>query len=402
MAIAAFYFVWFAALGIFLPYAGLYFRSLGFSETDASLLLALIPAMALVTPPLVGLVADARSARLWLLRGATALSAITFAGLAEIPRHAGFLAAAVIVALFALARGPVGSLTDASAAEGLASQPGGAAAFGRLRLWGSVGFLVAVLGGGALFDRFGLGLVRLLTLSMLALATALAWLIPAARIERRPDALPAWLGLVRDAGFRHFLVAVALAQAAAAGYDACFSLYLARLGCSQGAIGLAWAIGVVAEVVVLHRAGALVRRYGAPTLFAASILVAAIRWAALSLVSGVAGVALISLPAVRLCLLALQPLHGITFGLWFVCAVHIARERGRSVPTAAQGLLAGASSLGSTLGMAIAGQLLAAGGGRLLYAVAALVAGAGALTAARFAFLAKRSPTGKLVDESGP
>jgi PPP family 3-phenylpropionic acid transporter len=296
----------------------------------------------------------------------------------------------------------VGSLTDASAAESLVSHPGGAAAFGRLRLWGSVGFLVAVLGGGALFDRFGLGLVRLLTLSTLAIAAALAWLIPAPRIERRPDALSAWLGLVRDTKFRRFLVAVALAQAAAAGYDACFSLYLARLGCSKGAIGLAWAVGVVAEVIVLHKAGALVRRYGAPRLFAASIVVAAIRWSALSLVSGVAGAGWLSLPAVRLFVLALQPLHGITFGLWFVCAVHIARERGRSVPTAAQGLLAGASSLGSTLGMVYAGQLLAAGGGGLLYAVAALSAGAGAIAASGFARLAKRSPTGKLVDEPGP
>jgi hypothetical protein len=79
--------------------------------------------------------------------------------------------------------------------------------------------------------------------------------------------------------------------------------------------------------------------------------------------------------------LALQPLHGVTFGLWFVSAVAICRARGGAIPTAAQGLFAGASSAGSAIGMAFAGELLAAGGGGLLFGAASLVALAGAAMA---------------------
>lgn len=84
-------------------------------------------------------------------------------------------------------------------------------------------------------------------------------------------------------------------------------------------------------------------------------------------------------------ILCLQPLHGVTFGLFWVSGVMIARDRSAETPTAAQGLFSAAIGIGSLLGMNVAGQLLERGGGRLLYSAAAGCAALGALCAWAYA-----------------
>src|SRR4051812_23979144 len=84
-AIGAFYFTYFAALGLFAPYFTLYLRSLGMSEGAAARMNGIVPAMGLLSPPLVGLLADARRARPHLLRAASSLAALTFALLLVAP-----------------------------------------------------------------------------------------------------------------------------------------------------------------------------------------------------------------------------------------------------------------------------------------------------------------------------
>ena len=374
LPISIYYFTFLGALGIFWPYFALYLSSVGLSQTEVTSVLALSPIMGFLAPPAFGLLADARRARGWLLRLASFGTALSFSGLivagnARVPLY-------LATAGFAFCRAPLLSLTDATAFEHVRLHGSN---YGRMRVWGSVGFVVAVLVGGRLLDRVGLIGVLPATTFVLALAAAAAWWMPAPPPERHPEALAAWLRLLQRPDLWIFLIAVFFAQMAHAAYDSGFSLHLKRLGFSPSLVGYAWAIGVMGEVVLMLFAQRLFSRFGPERLFAVALGVGCLRWLLLAWVRQ---------PAL---LLALQPLHGITFGWFYVSGVTIMRDRGGlEAPTAAQGLFAGAFALGSVVGMLSAGRILDAAGGRTLYSCAAAVAAVATICALGFA--RRRSP----------
>src|SRR5258708_7539049 len=144
--IAAYYFTFFGALGIFLPYFSLWLVGRGLAPSEATRILSLVPLMSLVVPPLVGLVADARRLRVWLLRIASLATFVAF--LAFFGARAR-LELYLATALFAFFRAPLTSLVDATTLAHVRHHGG---SYGRIRLWGSLGFLVAVVGAGAMIQ----------------------------------------------------------------------------------------------------------------------------------------------------------------------------------------------------------------------------------------------------------
>jgi PPP family 3-phenylpropionic acid transporter len=375
--IALYYFTFFVGLGVFWPYFSLYLASAGLTPTEISHVQAISPVMGLVVPPLFGVVADARRARGWLLRGSSIATAVAFTGffVARSSRPALYLTAGV----FAFCRAPVGSLVDASALEHVRRRGG---SYGRLRLWGSLGFLLAVWWGGATLESAGLDVVLAATGVALVAAAACAFRMPAPPPVARPEALDATVRLVADSHAWLFLGAVFLAQIANGTYDASFALHLSRAGFGTGFVGIAYAVGVGSEIVLLFASGAVLRRIGAPRLFAFSLATAAVRWLLLSRAHSSTEI------------LLLQPLHGITFGFYYTAAVTLMREQGGSdAPTAAQGLFAGVTALGSVVGITLSGPVLERAGAGV-FTIGALSAGlatACALAFASRAFLNKRA-----------
>ncbi len=361
--IGLYYFAYLGALGLCWPFFALYLGSVGLSPTESTALMAMSPALAAFAPPLVGLLADARTARVWLLRLASLGAAGAFALLALRPSPPRATLWACFL-LFCACRAPLATLSDATALA-FAQRRGGS--YGALRLWGSLGFLVAALAGGAAIAAAGLRAMMAATTCALAVAAACAFAIPAPAPAPQPRAVRAWAHMLGAGDLWLFLVAAAAAQVAHAAYDVAFSLHLARLGFGSRFIGAAWATGVAAETVLLAFSGRLIARFGAPRLFAASVTVAAVRWLLLARVGSPAAI------------LALAPLHGITFGTAYAGAVHVIRARApREAETAAQGLLAAALGAGAGLGMLLAGGLLDRLGGRALFSHAATVAAAAA------------------------
>lgn len=373
LALAAYYAALFGSLGLYWPYFSLYLGERGLRPREITWVLSLGPVMGVIVPVGMGLYADAKQVRIWLLRGASVLSALTFALLLVVD---GRLAIGLAFAGFAAVRSPLVTLVDAAAVEEIRERGG---SYGALRLWGSAGFLLAVVAGGQIAEAVGSRGVLVATTAVLAVGALIAWAIPAPPAAERSDVLAAWSRLIGAPDLRLLLAAVLLAQTACAAYDGCFALHLAALGHGGGFIGLAFATGVLAEMGVLAVSAGLLARWGAERLLAAAIAVAALRWLLLAQVA--AGAAI----------LALQPLHGVTFGLFHAACVSLMRERGGAVtPTAAQGLYLTVAAAGSGLGMAAAGRLFERFGGAGLYTVAAVVAVAGLLFAIWFAVAAAR------------
>lgn len=363
--VASFYACFFAGLGLFHPLFPLYLTSHGVAPDDALRILAIFPLAGIVSPPLVGLAADLLRARAWLLRGATLLCALAIGALAAAPGAVGLVA---VTMFYAFLRAPITALAD-TVAYRTAEQTGGT--YGQLRAFGSAGFMVAVLIGGALAEGLGWPAVMLATGACYACGVVAAFLLPAPPTERRPRLLPAYVALLSRRELWLFLATIVVSQVANSAYDSCYSLHLVHLGHGERFVALAWSIGVAAEIVVLSFSRRLLALLGPERLMVAAFATASVRWL---LISGATAPGAI---------LGLQLLHGITFPLFWMPAVILAQRLApRELSTAAQGLLSAAVGTGAVIGMTLAGPILRDAGSERLFtysAIVAVVATAGAV-----------------------
>jgi PPP family 3-phenylpropionic acid transporter len=355
--IALFYAVYFGAIGLFTPYFAMYLKALGLSPATVARVMALGPAMMLISPPVFGLLADARHSRVWVLRGCSFLAAVAFTGFLAAPGPAMLY---VTIAIFSLSRAPITSLVD-SAALTAARQEG--TTYGGIRLWGSLGFVVTVQAGGFLLGASGVRSVLTAAAICFGMSALLAWRMPVPPIVARPKIFASWLRLLAHRRMWIFVATAALTQTAGSAYDTCYALHLTALGHSGAFVGLAWGLGALGEVLLLWRSGPLFARFAPTTLLASALGIAVVRWT------------LIATLHASWALLLVQPLHAFTFGLFYVASVTWVREHaGEELPTAAQGLFAAAGALGSTLGTAASGPLFAELGGRGVFLAAGLAA----------------------------
>lgn len=380
VAVSAYYFFLFAGIGVFWPNYGPFIASLGVSSGEAATIMSLHPLMGLLVPPVVGLLADARRASVWILRTLSLAAALAFGTWLGEPQSR--LAIYGVAVLFATARAPITSLADATTFE-VARHAG--TSFGRLRLWGSIGFLVTAPIGGLLLEHGSATLMIAAATTCLLLAAVCTFQLPAPPIARQRGTFAAWLSLVRHPEHRLYLVAVFFAYIGGGALDGCFSLHLANLGHGASFRGFAWMMGVFSEVVLMHYSSQLIARWGATRILAAAQLVAVGRWL---IIAGFTS------PWV---LMAQQPLHGITFGLTFVSAATIARRRAPAeAPAAAQGLFTAVASAGSLVGYNAGGQILTHAGGRALFVAASVCSLLASAAAWRLA-LATGRPRGQTV-----
>jgi len=353
--IGAYYLALCGAMGLYLPYLSLYLASVGLSDAAAVQVQAVVPIMGLFVPPLLGLLADARHARIWLLRGFSAATAVTFAALGVVGGHV--VAITVVLAAFALARSPLIALADATAHEHVVHHGG---SYGRLRTWGSVGYLAMALLAGALYDATSIRLMVWVTTAMFGALVVCAWQMPAAPPRREAGALGGIGRLLQTRSLWWFLAAVVFGQAAGVCYDTGLALHLRHLGYGKDFLGLVVAVGVGAEVVLLTFSGALLARVRAEHTLAAAFAIGAARWVLLSVATSTAA------------LVIQAPLHAFSFALYWVSGTTLVREyAGPRASAAGQGLFAAAAAVGGMVGNLGGGALFERGGGRLLFSVAA-------------------------------
>jgi PPP family 3-phenylpropionic acid transporter len=372
-----FYFAAFAALGMHAPYFPLWLEAHGFRGSSMSVIAALSPALSSVGPPLVGALSDARGARGNLLGWVCGLACLALALLALAEASGLSRVFAVVfgcVFVFSLCRAPILLLADRIALESGVN-------YGRRRLWGSIGFLLAASGFGSWCPP---ALSRYLPAAV-ALALALAYLsslrLPRASAAQAQPALREAGRLFRQPRVLLLLCGSSIFSMSHASYDLCGSLAFRDLGASGNTIGQLWSTGVVAEILVLAVASRLFQSARPETLLVLSYGVGALRWLSMSL-----------LPRAELGFL-LQPLHGISFGLVWISSLEVLRRNAEpSALGGAQGSLMAANSVGGTLGILVFGPLYAARGAGSVFQLATLLACAAVLLAGVALLAPERSP----------
>ena len=180
--LGAFYFLFFAAVGVFMPYWTLYLESLGFSASAIGNVMALMMATRIVAPNLWSAWSDRRGRRLGVIRIGAGFALLTFAW---VPFVTSPVALATLVALYAVFWSAVLPQFEALTMTQLGARR---QRYGRLRAWGSVGFIVASLCFGALLERRGIELLPWFVLALLGAATAMTWLLrePKTNVGQEP------------------------------------------------------------------------------------------------------------------------------------------------------------------------------------------------------------------------
>lgn len=353
-ALAAYYFWYFASVGIAVPYLPSWLKGQGYEVEALGWLMGLLTIGRIVAPALWARAADHRGEHLQAIRLATACAALSFM---LIPAAAGFWWQAAALLVFGCVWSTSLPLVESFTLAALAERPEG---YTGIRLWGSFGFIGAVLVGGVLSPAERLPYLMAVPLGLCVVATLCLPPMPviAADSQGRESDPRGWRFSLAG------LIAVAfLVQFAHGPYYSFFTVYLQDLGYQDGEIGSFWALGVVAEVLLFLSLPRWVATYRPEHLLCLAALGGFVRWALLGFAAhdplwlGIA-----------------QALHALTFGLHHATAVVMVHQR---VPKrhagTAQALYSSLSfGLGGALGSIAAGSIWAHWGAEFAFGVAAL------------------------------
>lgn len=352
----SFYFLYYAALASLSPFLVLHYQHLGLSGRQIGVLTGIPPALFLVGASAWGSLADAtRQHRLVLvaaIAGAMASSLL-------LARGETFLALVPAVAAFALFGAPIVPLVDHAVLELLGPERD---RYGRVRLWGALGWGAAGPVVGWLTQEYGLrwSFTGYLVAMLGCLGVGLALPVSQARLER-----PFRHGLRQLLANRQWLLFLLLAFAGGMGMASVHHylfLYLEGLGASRSLMGLALTCAMVSELVVFRFSDRLLRRFDLRWLLILCMAITAGRLFAYSVATA---------PWQAL---LLQLLHGPTFAVMWVAGVSSAnRFAPPGLGATAQGLFSGVNfGLGGAAGALVGGVLYQAVGAAGMFRWAAV------------------------------
>lgn len=357
--LAAFYFAFLAVYGVQIPFWPVWLAAHGLGPTDIGVIVAVGVGARLIGNLLTAHVADRSGERRRLMLALAILGLLAYALFAVVDGFWGILAVSIVSSLLFP---PIMALGESLTMTGVGRL---GLDYGRIRLWGSLSFiLAAALSGHVLVEAPPAAVLWMVLATVAATALACAFLP-----DLRTDAAPVSAGLplarvLEDRGLILMLAAAGLIQGSHAVYYAFGTLHWQAAGMSDDVIGLLWAEGVICEIVLFAAGAAVLRRIRPPWLIALAGALAAFRWLVLGSTT--------ALPAV----IAVQALHAFSYGAAHLGAIHvIAKAVAPALSATAQSLYAAL-----VMGLALGSMLLASGplyeafGGGAYFAMAASAA----------------------------
>lgn len=350
--LALFYAALFVGFGLYQPFFPIWLKARGLSDAEVGTVLACGMLIRMVATPTVTFLAD-RSGVLSLaivICASATMVAFLGIGLAE-----GFAMILVGVLITSFVWSPMVPLADAYGLAGVARR---ALDYGRIRVWGSVSFMVANIAGGV-----ALAIIRpdqivwMIWLSLVPLTVASVMLVRDQKEVQTGPKGPSFLNI----RFVLIMVAVAFLQASHAVYYGFASIHWKAIGYSGFVVGLLWAVAVFAEIVLFWVATRFARDWRPTTYLLIGGAGGFLRWALMAF----------DLPLVLLA--PLQALHAAGFGLVHLGTMaYLAARLPAHARASGQGTVSVA--IGATMAIAtlIAGWLYARVGAFAYLAMAAL------------------------------
>ncbi|MCB1577256.1 MAG: MFS transporter [Xanthomonadales bacterium] len=357
--LSSFYFAYYAALGAFNPYWSLYLKARGQDVAAISILMSLWYATRIIAPSAWSTLAG-RSAHpvRWLRAG----SLLTLAGFAVFTVPLGFPALFAAMCVFCFMYNAVMPQFESITLSHLV---GRSERYGRIRVWGSIGFVAIVALYGVVLDHLAVDLLPWLMLPLFAGLVVSAFVNDygkPASASVQADDTRFGARLRRPEVIAFFAVAL-LMQVSFGPYYTFYSIFLDEHGYSTSALGIYWSIGVVLEIVVFTFSSWIFRQWSAATVLIVSLIAASLRWAMVAL-----------WPDNVLLMAAAQSLHALSFAAFFAASMQFlvlyfpGRQNGH-----AQGIFYGFSSgVGGVLGALLSGQAWKLAGGESAFLLASV------------------------------
>jgi PPP family 3-phenylpropionic acid transporter len=307
--IAGFYFFYYAFVGLFSPYWSLYLKSIDFSAIEIAILMSIHPVMRMIAPSIWGWLADQKGRRHTVVQIAATLSAVCYLGVFATTSFWGMFLVLGLMSFFWSASMP---LVEATTLTYLGKN---STRYGRIRSWGSIGFIASVVGLGYAFDH-----IAIYWLLWAGLTCELGILVfsrqipPTEVLAHHTDHQPVKQILLQPPVIALFS-ACFLMSVAHGPYYTFYSIYLVEHGYAKSAVGGLWALGVICEIGVFFLMPWLVQRFGYTRVLLASFSAAVVRFLLIGW-----GVDFLSL------LLVAQALHAATFGAYHAAAMGLVHE----------------------------------------------------------------------------
>lgn len=375
---------YFAFIGYFNPYLPLWLKELGFSTFAIGALVAVQSVTRVVAPYGWGWISDHTGQRTRLLRIASALACLFALGLLLTPHRvapsAGYVGAVLFLMFFNTSA--MMPMAEAAMAQHVSSEHGlDVGRYGRLRVWGSIGFIITVVVFGFWFEGQGLGWFAPGAVALLlALVAACARLPAEAPVLHGSEGAPSLKPVLAQPAVRWFFVSVFFMILAHISLYAFFSLHLDALGYGKGIVGVLWAVSVVAEIAWFLWQGLWLARWPLTTWLAVACAVAALRFGATAAFGASLAVLVVA-----------QAAHAVTFAAYHTVCIALInqhfpgrlRGRGQALYTVIgygiPGVLGGVAGGALSDAAGFAAVFWAAGGAALMAAFAAWRAGSTAV-----------------------
>ncbi len=312
--LSGFYFFHFAFIGAFAPYWSLYLKSLSFSALQVGVLMSLLHVTRIFAPTAWGWLADHTGKRMLIVQLAAITGLVSYCGVFFGESFYWMFIVMTLMSFFWSASLP---LIEATTLSHLGE---GTARYGSIRSWGSLGFVIAVIGIGYLLDSAEIVSLLWLVLGFKLGIVIFSWRIPEAEITSHPTDSLSVQQILGQPGVLAFFSACLLMAFAHGPYYTFYSIYLVENGYSKGAIGWFWAVGVICEIGVFFLIPKVMHRLSLKKLLAFSFSCAVARF--LMIGWGV------EWPIV---VLLAQVLHAATYGAHHVAAMMVVHHffRGR-------------------------------------------------------------------------
>lgn len=366
--LASFYLFYFALLGATAPYMALYFSHLGFSAARIGELVAIPMLMRCIAPNVWGWLGDYTGRRLAIVRFGALCGLACFSLILVDKSYAWLAMVMALHAFFWHAVLPQFEVITLTHLQGQTSR------YSQIRLWGSIGFILSVVMLGRMLEWFSLDLYPQLLLVILIGIVASSWWVPNAQ-PVVPSARVVGDGFLKQLirpGVLAFYVSVALIQLSHGPYYTFLTLHLEHLGFTRGLIGVLWALGVVAEVLMFMAMSRVLQRFSVRQVLVASFAIAALRWLLLGNLADHLAILIVA-----------QLMHAATFGSFHAAAVHyVQRSFGPRQQGQGQALYAALSGTGGAMGALYSGYSWNALGASWTFAIASLAALAAAVLTA--------------------
>ncbi|MBT6861260.1 MAG: 3-phenylpropionate MFS transporter [Rhodospirillaceae bacterium] len=364
-----YYAAYFGAVGVFLPFWPVWLSERGLSAPEIGFLIAAATGLRVLTNPLIAQAADRGGERkrlMGLLSGLAIIAFLFFQG-----AH-GFWPILLVTLFFFTFWSATQPLAESLTMLGVGADK---LDYGRIRLWGSITFIITSIGLGWFLTGRGADLIYSAALAGIVITFVSCLMLPGYKAPASgPHRLALW-PVIRNVRFMVFLFAVGLIQASHAVLYGFGTIHWRSAGYSDGVIGLFWAEGVFAEIILFAFGAYLMRRFGAIGLVLLGGLAGVIRWGAMGVEGGIYWIVI------------MQSLHAFTFGATHLGAMHFITETVAPSHSASAQAIYAAFVAGIAMGIAsfFSGLLYAQFGGQAYFAMAAAAA-AGSLIATAYLF----------------